>query len=352
MVKNYVEHTIRLKRKYIYLEKGRWVYILLFLFIFTLGNSTRYEHFEGDTNKELIENLSLFFTLIGFLSLLFYAIPVFLKKQRYSAFIIYTIALILCATIVETIVYYYICGSNLSLYEITLESFFYNFNIFTNTTSFAFFIETLDEISLIKESKKDFQILKDSERKLAGTHVNLEFMLKNLSAIKENMQKNDSNTSFSDQLLQLSDVLRYKLYGYDNEYVPIEDEIDILDKIITQKNLHLELEQVPDINWEYDIKESDLKIQKCALVNIFALLFYTKFNNESGNKTVYLLVENAMVNLFIEMEKLDENEISILEKNIYNEFEKYEKPFQVEKEYQEEKVVFNITFNLWKQSNA
>lgn len=284
------------------------------------------------------------------LLILFFSIPVYLKNQKYKSFILFTIISFTVATSIDALAFTLDNPQEELTLQFLFESMVYNFIIFANTTGFAFFIETLDGIAIRKESRKDLNIIKDSQKKLFRTHVDLEYMQFQLNMLKKELQSgSDNEDKISQNLLELSDILRYKLYNNEVDQVNIKIELDIIDKIIALNNYHLEYKNLEKIEWGYDVVDEETTINKCTLTNIFTLILDFCEKSYFENKILYLLVEKDHINLYLELESIKAEDCELLAKSIEQELYKNGINAQQDFECVEQKLTYNLNVKLWNQ---
>lgn len=323
MVNNYFESNIKKRKHTIYTRNGRWIILLIILLICILNIFNEYNRWSAEYPSGKVIQATLLSAIPSILACLIfsiYQVPKLFKNYKYKKFWIslFTLTSILCLMEVGIIylIYHWKLAAleQYSFFTFLQKAAYNNFGSILGTASYLFFIELLEEINLKKEMVSNAYVEHDSIRKLRGTKVDLPFMTQSLRAIRQGM---DQHHHSSEMTLLFADVLRYKLYGYENIYTELDDELKIIRQITTFYNYVISKDEYK-AQLEIEGDSTHWQIQKQSLLNLIHP-FLSNTTEPLKNLLIYILVDTGNVYVAIEFKNKQtiENTIAI-EKAQYN----------------------------------
>jgi sensor histidine kinase YesM len=255
---------------------------LVLLFIFSQKNQPK--------KIDIIYSCCFLFTLIiPTLVNLYVLIPLFLKKEKYLKFIISFIGLLFLFTLF-----------NLWFFDNLIDYIFpdyYFISYATHTKLFIFFFIFLVTTTLIKLAEDWVYFNENENEKLKIENLQMQNQLSTLrSQINPHFLFNSLNVIYAlalekkskatEAIIQLSDILRYVIYDSNTEFVPLKNEIQLLNNFIDfQKNRH----NVSDkIKFDYEILEDDFLIYPMLLLPLLENSFKHGIMQEINNPFINL----------------------------------------------------------------
>lgn len=326
MVNAYFDKKIKKQNLMIYLKKGRWIVLLItFIFSLFLVESRLVNDYEID---EMFANIKVSI-LLCIPYILFYSyfsfvlIPLYFKVGLFRKFWTYLVSSLLLNAIIELLFqHYFISKGWLPEFEVfTLLHIVYTISSQVGTvlglTGILYFLEIFEQVYLAKESVKHLKVWKESERKLQGTKTDFPYMLQALRGIKAKLiggLEINKQTQASDSMLLFADILRYKLYGYDQLIVPIEEELQIVHNLIKFYNSVLDKESNV-CEWELVGDSQELFIEKQLLVNIVYPFIKDSESPNFQNLICFIEIAQNQLNLTIQADyKIQDIAIQVLDK--------------------------------------
>jgi len=235
---------------------------------------------------------------------LYYLLPKFLEKGRYTTYIVLLLSTIFIASVFIVSGYYF----SAFVYHMPLKTLFGQdcfFSFFANALPSTFASSMLAmSIKLTKnwiESKRHQQLLEkeklETELKFLRNQFNPHFVFNTINSIFFLIHKNPDAASAS--LAKFSELLRYQLYECNDFQIPLAKELAYL-------NNYIELEKLRQSNYVHIV--SDISEQNATLLTI-APFIITPF------------VENAFKHVSRNADKSDWIKISL---NIENQHIRFE----------------------------
>lgn len=317
MVTNYFHNNIQRKKSTIYTRGGRWIFIAFILLICLLSVYGDFIKYTDQSYPKINVLKAAFIVAIPLITccitFCLYLVPKVFKNANYRKFWIQFILFTTVCIFTEVVLQYLVYHQNWAMQEEHNFIFYFKRAMYNNIgtilgiTSVLFFIEMIEEISLKREIVSNAYVRNDSLRKMQGTKMDLPFMTQSLRAIKQSIH---NNQDASEMTLLFADVLRYKLYGYEHMYIRLEEEIDIIQQMISFNNYVIKedhLKTTIDIDGEV----GNWYIQKQSLLNLIHP-FISNTSQPLKNLLIYILIDAPQVYVAIEFNKSDIIETKIM----------------------------------------
>ena len=227
-----------------------WSFMLLFLVLL----NTRHEDFDKVILKSSV-NVILFSALSYVI--IEYLVPKFLSKQKLILFIFSIIGLSLLLTPIRMSFFYLIDGNRFFSFQELFGAYHIPFIEFLlvaiASTMFKLFLDVRFHQDRSHELEK--QSLK-SELKFLKSQIDPHFLFNTLNGIYALALKKSSQAP--ENILKLSDMLRYMLYECNGPTVPLEKEIQYIKNYIDLESMRLESYVDIKINIEGEVGQKEI----------------------------------------------------------------------------------------------
>ena len=175
---------------------------------------------------------------------LYFLIPRYLKRGRFTAYIIYLLLTVLAASLLIIAGYYagaMLAGRTLQQMYGTGANCFYTFfgNAFPSTIAIMTLAMSIKLTKNWMQTERQHQLLEkeklETELKFLKYQINPHFLFNSINSIFFLIHKNPDKASAS--LAKFSDLLRYQLYECNDLQIPLAKEISYLENFIELERL-------------------------------------------------------------------------------------------------------------------
>ncbi len=233
------------------------IHILTWSVVFFLGLVIVFNSIEFADTPSLITTATIFslFLLVNFYAFYYQLVPDYLEKRKYKKFAVYTILAVFVHFPGQLLlwygIFYYTVGTgffgmsrsgNISSLDFTTMNIFYIYAGSVVGSLFCGGLATFYRLGIdwfnSQQVKKDLEnknLL--SELKTLKSKLNPHLLFNTLNNIDTLIQTNPEQASAA--LSKLSDILRYVVYETEHEKVPIQKEIDNLQKYIALEKIRI-----------------------------------------------------------------------------------------------------------------
>lgn len=364
MIKNVFNSQVRRENFFIYLKKGRFILLILILISIAFISKSNYQY-AGYIPVRPYQPLTIFlitiFDYVISIGLSLFLIPFYFKVNEFRKFWYRFIILFIFCVLGEFVILKLLQQNHIieSIDQGLWVEFFFclsnQLNVILLISGILYFFELFEEIDLSKATQSNIKAIKESVRKLQGTQTDLPYLLQSLRGIHKKLSSSNTEQKkfiqADESILLFSEILRYKLYGYEEENVPLEEEIKIVkdlvrfyNSVISDKKYYCDIEIFGNIKaWSIE-KQQLVKIIYPFLSNsedphFFNLLFFMEINNNNIELTIQSESEFSVIlkqTIDIMVETLDST------KNLIH-YSKHCEPIQCS---------FNICLKLQEKSNV
>jgi len=265
---------------------------LVFLSIFTF-EGIKSSNF---TNYLKINILFLPLDILSTYVLIYFIYPLVLIEKKYFKPIIYFILLLIFQNCISIPMQLYIKPLIVNSYKqpSLIYQFFNDFIILFMIFGTAIFIKTIKYLSIveIKNHELERNNIK-SQMALLNSQLHPHFLFNTLNNLYSlSVEKSDK---VPDTILKLSDIIRYMLYDYSNQYIDIKKEIEVI-------NSYIEIEKLRyDDHLKVDIEINPVLLNHKAF-SIPPLLIFT-FVENAFKHGISKSLENPWIDIKLKLEK-------------------------------------------------
>jgi len=275
-------------------KRFRWLFHILFWGLVLLFYTLFFGHQSGNYSQSfLLVSLLLAITIGTSYFFIYFLIPKYFEKQRYTRFILFSVFTVIISLYLETIaaflmLFWYIFGAEKAPDRTSIDVYF----LFVAMYFIIFLVITLKLLISWNKRQKDIQEISrqklEAELKMLRSQIQPHFLFNSLNSIYALSMKKSDETP--DMIIKLSGILDYLLYECDAERVSLEKEIEVIQN-------YIELQQVrfgDKLKMSFEVKgdNSNLKIAPM----LFLPLVENSFKHGVDRKK-----ENAWVNMSIEI---------------------------------------------------
>lgn len=307
-VHHYIEHQLIRKSLGTYFRKGKWIFHLIFLILFSVASVLKLSgKFQTWTvQKVLLSMLVLFPFILFFYTYCLYLVPYCFKRNRFRQFWITLIILLAVFPIADYALQAWLVPYLPELAEkhtqqpawLSITKVYFNFiSSFVGFTSMLYFMEILEGINIHKETDLNKSQLTATELHRIKTQMNPDFMIRSLDGIIRLADLQDKKAPGS--VIDFSDVLRYRLYRSKEKLVPLEEELSQLDNLFRLHNAVPRQDGSCTLDTEGDAGMAFAV--PLSLINIVEPLLTTFEQDASWSLLLYLLIEEKEIQVALEL---------------------------------------------------
>jgi two-component system LytT family sensor kinase len=314
MLQDYIDRRLLAKNRSVYFKKGKWVFHVICFLAFWTSTYLRMAPESGSKGRPLwadfnplsaLPAILPFFLFFYFYCL--YLIPVCFKRRRYRRFwIILALLLVIVPWLDEGCQLFLkhrypglIAGSKGAGWSYLFNVYSEFITAFLGFTTALFFMELLEGVRTAKETRINTEELSRTELQLLKTRMNPEFINRSLDDIVA--LSGAGNAAAPDAVVQFSDVLRYRLYRSSQRFVKLEEELQQL------TNLFLLQHTLPPgvVSLEIEGKNENALLTPMLLLNIAEALLTSYRGDDEWSLLLYVLAEEAELQIAIELNSTD-----------------------------------------------
>lgn len=221
----------------IYTKKGRWVGLII-LCILELFFQYQLYRVMGFWKPGISTGLPLFalsiFGILHILTLTLFLVPYYFKNSRFKKFWNRMPLLFVTCVTGEFVVlnglmnFELLHNPEIPVGVLWAICAFSQANALISATGLLYFFEFFEEVDIAKSTRGHLQFMKESIRRMQGTRTDLPYLLQSLRGIRNQFNPGRDDNAASDSILLFADILRYKLYGYDQEKVKLSEELNVV----------------------------------------------------------------------------------------------------------------------------
>lgn len=279
---------------HLFLERFRWIFHVFFWGLVLLFYTLFFGHQTGNYSQSfLLVSLLLAITIGTSYFFIYFLIPRYFEKQRYTRFILFSFFTVIVSLYLETmaaflVLFWYIFGAEKAPDRTSIDVYF----LFVAMYFIIFLVITIKLLISWNKRQRDIQEISrqklEVELKMLRSQIQPHFLFNSLNSIYALSMKKSDDTP--DMIIKLSGILDYLLYECDAENVLLEKEIEVI------KN-YIELQQVRfgdklKMNFDAQGDTSNLKIAPM----LFLPLVENSFKHSVDRKK-----ENAWVDISLEI---------------------------------------------------
>jgi len=168
---------------------------------------------------------------------------------------------------------------------------------FIGYTSMLYVMELLEEIRTSKEIAFNEHQLAATELHLVKTQINPDFMIRSLDGIIQLSQAKRAEAP--EAVIHFSDVLRYRLYRSNKRWVPLQEELQQLERLFQFQNTVPGQESLATLEVE-GTNDAGI-IAPLTLINIAEPLMTTYLAGSDWSLLFYLLIEEHELQIAVEL---------------------------------------------------
>lgn len=307
MLQDYINRRLLAKNRSIYFKRGKWVFHALCVIVFWFVTYQRLER-AGQHPQGIKAAIGLLLNTIPFFSFFYfyclYLIPVCFKQRRYRQFWIILTALLLLLPWLEEGLQALLKPYGLSVTEPSKHSgwayviYLYREFIaaFLGFTTILFLMELVEGIRTQQETGVNEAELLRTEVQLLKTRMNPEFINRSLDDIIALSAA--GSAAAPDAVVQFSDVLRYRLYRSSRGLVRLDEELQQLENLFRLQHTM----PAGTASLEVEGTNDRALLTPMLLLNIAEHLLTTYSRNDDWSLVFYVLVEEAALQIAIELE--------------------------------------------------
>jgi two-component system, LytTR family, sensor kinase len=227
------------------------------------------------------------FQAIGVYFNLYYLIPRFLARGRYSKYVIYLLATILINAAIIVLGYYisaWFAGKPIeALYYVQQPSYLYLFNtnsLPSTAASMTLAMSVKLAVDWVQSKQREQALQKEkleTELKFLKSQFNPHFLFNTINSIFVLIHKNPALAS--DALAKFSDLLRYQLYECNEPQIPIDRELAYLKDFIELERLR------QNQNVETSVQIEDNNCTNCYVAPFMLIPFVENAFKHVSQKT-------------------------------------------------------------------
>lgn len=297
----------------IYTKKGRWLGLLLLCAMvpvlqFLMYRAMGYRQLEGGGAYAALIAISIP-GIMHILLITLFLVPYYFKQNLYRKFWLRMVLVFVSCILAEFVVLRWLLSYELfqdsgqnGILEISICAF-NQLNVVILATGILYFFEFFEEIYLAKSTRGHIEVIHDSIRRMQGTRTDLPYLLQSLRGIRNQLSQSDNADAAGDSILLFADILRYKLYGYEQSLVPVSEEFFVLADLVRFYNAVL-----TDSRFEADVQligeAEHLKIEKQLLLRLIHPFLSESENPQFVDLLFFIETDKNNVYLTIQYEPM------------------------------------------------
>lgn len=305
-------NTIANSQMRIYTKKGRWLGLLALcaavpLLQYLMYIAMRYWLPESGTYAALAA-----ISLPGIAHILLitlFLVPYYFKQNLYRKFWVRMLLVFVTCSTAEFVVLRWLVSyellqdsAGMGIWEISICAF-NQLNVVILATGLLYFYEFFEEIYLARSTRGHIEVIRDSIRRMQGTRTDLPYLLQSLRGIRNQLNQKEHAEAAGDSILLFADILRYKLYGYEQELVTVSEEFSVLSDLVRFYNVVL-----IDSRFEADVQltgeAEQVKIEKQLLLRLIYPFISESENPQFMDLLFFIEMSEEEVNLTIQYEPI------------------------------------------------